>query len=118
MTTQITNILSSLGLAGQANPGPAADTDNKTIQNHRRILKDLADKADSKRNDKVIAPFDNPRAEGYHEYYPKQDLAPGTLLSSDKFPQNANPPKLFEPITVKGVTFPHRLWVAPMCMCE
>lgn len=26
------------------------------------------------------------------------------------------PPRLFEPITVNGITFPHRLWVAPMCM--
>ncbi|MGN6503821.1 MAG: NADH:flavin oxidoreductase/NADH oxidase, partial [Pseudolysinimonas sp.] len=25
-------------------------------------------------------------------------------------------PHLFQPITVNGLTFPHRLWVAPMCM--
>ncbi len=25
-------------------------------------------------------------------------------------------PRLFEPITINGLTLPHRLWVAPMCM--
>ncbi len=27
-----------------------------------------------------------------------------------------SPPRLFEPITINGLTLPHRLWVAPMCM--
>lgn len=26
------------------------------------------------------------------------------------------PPRLFEPITLRSLTLPHRLWVAPMCM--
>ena len=36
------------------------------------------------------------------------------FLQSD-FPQNETPPKLFQPITIKGSTFKNRAWVAPMC---
>jgi hypothetical protein len=71
------------------------------------------------KNKAVVAPFGNPNADGYTRgYLPKQPYPIGSVLPSDKFPQNASPPKAFEPLTIRGVTFPHRLWVAPMCQCE
>lgn len=65
-----------------------------------------------------IAPFPNPKVPGYHESIPLQPYPIGSLLPSEKFPQNATPPKLFEELTIRGVTFPNRAWVSPMCMCK
>ena len=65
-----------------------------------------------------ILPYPIPAAQGYHEFMPGQQQPIGSLLPADKFPQNEDPPKLFEPITIRGVTFPNRAWVSPMCMCE
>jgi hypothetical protein len=65
-----------------------------------------------------IAPFPNPKVPNYHESIPLQPYPIGSLLPAGKFPQNGNPPKLFEELTIRGVTFPNRCWVAPMCMCE
>lgn len=65
-----------------------------------------------------LAPFISKRVEGYHEFLPNQPYPVGSLLPSDKFPQNASPPKLFEPLVIRGTTFHNRLAVSPMCMCE
>lgn len=64
-----------------------------------------------------IAPFPNPKVPNYHENLPLQPYPIGGLLPSEIFPQNAQPPKLFETITIKGVEFVNRIWVSPMCMC-
>lgn len=65
-----------------------------------------------------IAPFPNVGVPGYPTFLPQQPQAIGSLLSSDKFPQNKRPPKLFEPLTIRGQTFHNRAWVAPMCQCK
>lgn len=71
------------------------------------------------KNKANLAPFPNPAVPNYpNGYIPEQPNAIGSLLPADTFPQNAEPPKAFEPVTIRGVTFPHRLWVAPMCQCE
>ncbi|RSH87413.1 hypothetical protein EHS25_003323 [Saitozyma podzolica] len=62
-----------------------------------------------------IAPFPNVGVPGYPTFLPQQPQAIGSLLDSDKFPQNKRPPKLFEPLTIRGQTFHNRAWVAPMC---
>lgn len=64
-----------------------------------------------------FAPFKSEAAD-YPSFIPKQPGVIGALASAELFPQNKNVPKLFEPITIRGVTWPHRMWVAPMCMCE
>ena len=68
--------------------------------------------------DTPFAPYPTKGVEGYPTFLPAQPQAIGSLLPSDKFPQNAKPAKLFEPITIRGVTFPNRAWVSPMCMCK
>lgn len=71
------------------------------------------------KNKAVLAPYPNPNADGYEGgFLPKQPYPIGQLLPAEKFPQNASPPKVFEPLTIRGVTFPHRLWVSPMCQCK
>jgi len=37
------------------------------------------------------------------------------LFFQSDFPQNETLPKLFQPITIKGLTFKNRAWVTPMC---
>jgi hypothetical protein len=68
--------------------------------------------------DTPFAPYPTKGVEGYPTFLPAQPQAIGSLLPSDKFPQNAKPAKLFEPLTIRGVTFPNRAWVSPMCMCK
>jgi hypothetical protein len=68
--------------------------------------------------DTPFAPYPTKGVEGYPTFLPAQPQAIGSLLPSDKFPQNAKPAKLFEPLTIRGVTFPNRVWVSPMCMCK
>jgi len=57
----------------------------------------------------------NPEVPGANQYYPLNVPAIGTALPKAAYPQNANVPKLFEPITIRGVTFKNRIWVSPMC---
>ena len=64
-----------------------------------------------------LAPFLNEGVKGYHTFLPQQERRIGKLLPSAKFPQNASPPKLFEPLTIRGHEFVNRAWVAPMCQC-
>ncbi|QRV92697.1 NADH:flavin oxidoreductase/NADH oxidase [Ceratobasidium sp. AG-Ba] len=59
--------------------------------------------------------FNNYGAPGVEDYYPANEPSIGTPLSKDEYPQNKNLPKLFEPITIRDVTFKNRIWVAPMC---
>lgn len=48
-------------------------------------------------------------AEGAPYFTPVQSPSAGTALSAD-------PPTLFTPLKIRDVTFPNRIWVAPMCM--
>lgn len=69
------------------------------------------------------APYAQDRVQGYHEFLPAQPAPIGSLLPVDKHLANAivlkkGGAKLFEPLVIRGVVFPHRMWVAPMCMCE
>jgi 2,4-dienoyl-CoA reductase-like NADH-dependent reductase (Old Yellow Enzyme family) len=52
--------------------------------------------------------FDNPPAVGALYYTPAQTPPSGTAISE-------NPPKLFKPLTVRGVTFQNRIFLAPLC---
>ncbi|KAG9290469.1 hypothetical protein G9A89_002444 [Geosiphon pyriformis] len=54
-------------------------------------------------------PTINIGAPGAPFYTPIQDPAPGTAISP-------NPPPLFQPLTIRGVTFPNRVNVSSMCM--
>ncbi|KAE8366452.1 hypothetical protein BDV27DRAFT_92226 [Aspergillus caelatus] len=51
--------------------------------------------------------IDNIAAEGVSYYTPAQDPPAGTQLEGSV--------KLFSPITIRGVTFPNRLFLAPLC---
>ncbi|KAJ4267118.1 NADH-dependent flavin oxidoreductase [Fusarium torreyae] len=51
--------------------------------------------------------IDNVAAEGAPYYTPAQDPPAGTQTSGST--------KLFSPITIRGVTFPNRLFLAPLC---
>lgn len=67
----------------------------------------------------AFAPFKAQGAPGYHEFLPEQPHRIGALLPKEQYPQNeAAVPKIFEPITIRGVEFGSRMWVAPMCQCE
>ncbi|ODO09745.1 hypothetical protein I350_01962 [Cryptococcus amylolentus CBS 6273] len=62
-----------------------------------------------------VFPFPPRKVEGYPTFLPEQPVPIGSLLDADQYKQNQNPPKLFKPITIRGVTFHNRAWVAPMC---
>ncbi|KAF8333982.1 FMN-linked oxidoreductase [Cantharellus anzutake] len=70
-------------------------------------------------NDRFRAPgglLPNKHVPNANEYYPLSEPAPGTALPVDEYPQNKDLPILFQPLTIRGVTFKNRLWVAPMCV--
>jgi hypothetical protein len=83
------------------------------IHNHK-----MKQPTGTEKPDTPFAPYPTKGVEGYPTFLPAQPQAIGSLLPSDKFPQNAKPAKLFEPLTIRGVTFPNRVWVSPMCMCK
>jgi len=53
-------------------------------------------------------------AEGVSYFTPAQVPVAGTGLGSKKADTDAIP-KLFTPLTLRGTTFPNRLWLAPLC---
>ncbi|KAI0317670.1 FMN-linked oxidoreductase [Amylostereum chailletii] len=60
-------------------------------------------------------PFLNTPAPGAREYYPLNDPIIGSALPAESYPQNKELPPLFQPLTIRGVTFPNRIFVSPMC---
>ncbi|TFL06076.1 putative NADH:flavin oxidoreductase 1 [Pterulicium gracile] len=52
----------------------------------------------------------NKAAPGVQGYFPVNEPAIGTPLPKEK-----NAPKLFQPLTLRGMTFKNRIFVAPMC---
>lgn len=61
-----------------------------------------------------MAPFPAQSAE-YPTYMPLQAVTIGSELKQEGSERQA---QLFKPITIRGVTWPNRMWVAPMCMCK
>lgn len=57
--------------------------------------------------------IDNVAAEGISYFTPAQEPVAGTGLGSKT--EGAETPKLFRPLTLRGVTFPNRLFLAPLC---
>lgn len=62
-----------------------------------------------------LAPFPNERVEGYPTFIPRQPVPIGQLLSTELYPQNKSPAKLFEKLNIRGVEFGNKAWVSPMC---
>ncbi|TFY70007.1 hypothetical protein EVJ58_g98 [Rhodofomes roseus] len=52
---------------------------------------------------------------GAAQRYPLNEPAIGTAYPESVYPQNAQLPLLFQPLTIKGMTFKNRIWVSPMC---
>ncbi|KZV73691.1 FMN-linked oxidoreductase [Peniophora sp. CONT] len=52
---------------------------------------------------------------GAYQFFPLNTPQPGATLNTEKYPQNHHIPPLFRPITLRGVTFPNRIFVSPMC---
>ncbi|EKM51565.1 uncharacterized protein PHACADRAFT_62200, partial [Phanerochaete carnosa HHB-10118-sp] len=59
--------------------------------------------------------FINKPVPGADQYYPLNDPPIGTALPVVTYPQNAKIPILFQPLTLRGVTFKNRIFVSPMC---
>ncbi|KAJ2785301.1 hypothetical protein H4R18_000625 [Coemansia javaensis] len=60
-----------------------------------------------------------------HEFFQTQNAAPGAAVEPSEadiaqgFAAGSNPsplPKVFQPLTIRGVTAKNRIWVSPMCM--
>ncbi|EJF66848.1 FMN-linked oxidoreductase [Dichomitus squalens LYAD-421 SS1] len=52
---------------------------------------------------------------GADQYFPLNEPPIGSPYPKDVYPQNAELPTLFKPITIRGVTFKNRIFVSPMC---
>ncbi|KAF7958602.1 hypothetical protein EAE96_002142 [Botrytis aclada] len=55
----------------------------------------------------------NERAENVPYFTPAQNAPSGTAVSPSIKAQSI--PKLFQPLTIRGVTFQNRIWVSPLC---
>jgi len=52
---------------------------------------------------------------GVDGYFVLNEPESGVLLPAKDYPQNEKRPKLFEPLTIRNVTYKNRIWVSPMC---
>ncbi|KAI0652018.1 FMN-linked oxidoreductase [Trametes meyenii] len=59
--------------------------------------------------------FSNKRVPGLDQYIPLNEPSIGTAYPQEIYPQNAQLPELFKPLTLRGVTFKNRIFVSPMC---
>ncbi|EIW64211.1 FMN-linked oxidoreductase [Trametes versicolor FP-101664 SS1] len=57
----------------------------------------------------------NKAVPGIDQYISLNEPTIGTAYPKDIYPQNANLPELFKPLTLRGVTFNNRIFVSPMC---
>ncbi|CDO75518.1 hypothetical protein BN946_scf184935.g54 [Trametes cinnabarina] len=57
----------------------------------------------------------NKRVPGVDQFLPLNEPTIGTAYSKDLYPQNADLPELFKPLTLRGTTFNNRIFVSPMC---
>ena len=72
------------------------------MPDHHNIL-------ESKQQDFTHQSIANEAAEGISYYTPKQQPPAGT--ASDPQPDGSHPPKLFQPLKIRGVTFQNRIMV-------
>ncbi|KAI0936829.1 hypothetical protein AcV5_004867 [Taiwanofungus camphoratus] len=52
---------------------------------------------------------------GADQFYPLNEPLIGSSYPESVYPQNKDLPMLFQPLTLRGMTFKNRIWVAPMC---
>ncbi|KAI8981391.1 FMN-linked oxidoreductase [Trametes punicea] len=52
---------------------------------------------------------------GADQYLPLNEPSIGTAYPKEIYPQNADLPELFKPLTLRGMTFKNRIFVSPMC---
>jgi len=52
---------------------------------------------------------------GADQYFPLNEPAIGTAYPESVYPKNAKLPALFQPLSLRGVTFKNRIFVSPMC---
>ncbi|KAI0654250.1 FMN-linked oxidoreductase [Cubamyces menziesii] len=52
---------------------------------------------------------------GIDQYITLNEPDVGAVLPKELYPQNAEVPMLFKPLTIRGVTFHNRIFVSPMC---
>ncbi|TFK56668.1 FMN-linked oxidoreductase [Heliocybe sulcata] len=57
----------------------------------------------------------NRAAPGVDQYIPLNEPGVGIPYSNEAHAANASLPKLFQPLTLKDMTFHNRVWVSPMC---
>ncbi|CCM04439.1 uncharacterized protein FIBRA_06619 [Fibroporia radiculosa] len=52
---------------------------------------------------------------GADQFYALNEPAIGSAYPDDVYPQNIKLPILFQPLTLRGMTFKNRIFVSPMC---
>ncbi|KAI0361437.1 FMN-linked oxidoreductase [Trametes cingulata] len=57
----------------------------------------------------------NERVPDTDQYYPLNQPSIGSAYPKEVYPQNAELPELFKPLTIRGMTFSNRIFVSPMC---
>ncbi|OSD03240.1 FMN-linked oxidoreductase [Trametes coccinea BRFM310] len=57
----------------------------------------------------------NRRVPDIEQFLPLNEPSIGSPYPKDIYPQNAKLPYLFQPITLRGVTFKNRIFLSPMC---
>lgn len=62
--------------------------------------------------------YNEPKLSYTRSFIPANPQPIGSLLPADRFPQNANPPKLFQPMEIRGVTFKNRVIAVRPCRRE
>ncbi|KAH8119859.1 FMN-linked oxidoreductase [Phellopilus nigrolimitatus] len=60
-------------------------------------------------------PYINKRVATADQFYPLNEPAIGSAYTDGVYPQNKKIPKLFEPITIRDITFKNRIFVSLMC---
>ena len=74
----------------------------------------MADETSHKKSD-TRPPIPNKAAPGISYFTPAQTP---DIAGSARVPQsdNSEPPKLFQPLTIRGVTFQNRIFLSPLCV--
>lgn len=60
--------------------------------------------------------YNAPNPNYTRSFLPANPQPIGSILPEERFPQNEHVPKLFQPLTIRGVEFKNRLWAAPTCL--
>ncbi len=54
--------------------------------------------------------YNAPNPNYTRSFLPANPQPIGSILPKERFPQNEHVPKLFQPLTIRGVEFKNRLW--------